>query len=172
MTTLSFPFPTASRTVLAPLTTVFTPAATCSSYVANGILAPTVDYWQAQACSDGAPVDALPCWPPALVQTSIPLHGRGFYSPGLSCPAGYTSACTAAQSTNGSPSPLALGTSFVFQYPLTAGETAIGCCPGLVKTRECTNMPNILQRFDLRIWDRPKFHMADMYVHRNERASR
>lgn len=133
MSTASSPLPlsaTATRTVLAPLTTVFTPAASCNSYMANGALAVTETYWQGQACSGGKPVDTPSCWPPALVQeTSTPFHGRGFYSPGISCPAGYSSACTAALNTDGSPSSLALGTSFVFEFPLTAGETAIGCCP-------------------------------------------
>ena len=129
-TSLQLISPTATRQILAPLTTIFTPAATCNSYIANGVLEAQETYWQGQACSGGGPVDTASCWPPVLVaDTSTPFHGRGFYSPGGPCPVGYSSACTAALMTNGSPSPLALGTSFLFEFPLTAGETAIGCCP-------------------------------------------
>lgn len=85
--------------------------------------------------------DDVDCWPPAAVETPsstapdaespavTPLNGRGFYSPGLVCPKGYTTACTQAISDDGSHSAITQGVSFTFQFDLSAGETAVGCCP-------------------------------------------
>ncbi|CAF9924369.1 MAG: hypothetical protein GOMPHAMPRED_003608 [Gomphillus americanus] len=122
----------ATRSILAPLTTTFTPPAQCSTFGVEGDLSSTLQYWQGQTCSGGFPHDASACWPPALLPVPSPppnLNGWGLYSPGLHCPVGYYSACTQAVKTDGSPSSLQLGTSFDFQFPLTAGETGIGCCP-------------------------------------------
>lgn len=44
----------------------------------------------------------------------------GFYSPGLVCPDGYLSACTATWDGF---------SDWQVQFPMTAGETAVGCCP-------------------------------------------
>ena len=74
---------------------------------------------------------AVPCWPSATT-TPPPgekINGFGYYSPGLYCPSGYVSACTQAMLPNGAPSPMTSGVSFSFQFPPSAGETAIGCCP-------------------------------------------
>jgi hypothetical protein len=76
--------------------------------------------------------DDTNCWPTA---TSYPprskpaLSGLGFYSPGLSCPTGYTSACTAISDSTARPVPTPGPINGAFQFPLVAGETAIGCCP-------------------------------------------
>lgn len=63
------------------------------------------------------PDDNTECWPPR----STPFTQRGFYSPGLECPGGYYSACSATfgGSRNG----------WNYGFPLTSGETAVGCCP-------------------------------------------
>ncbi|KAI0418213.1 hypothetical protein F5X98DRAFT_386438 [Xylaria grammica] len=79
--------------------------------------------WAAQTCVDGVVTDNQECWPPRA--TNVPttgdaLLGWGVYSPGIVCPGGYTSAAAA---THGGSS------NFKFEYPLTAGERAIGCCP-------------------------------------------
>ena len=114
-----------SRLVLGPLTTTYTAPEICSIYAYAGTYA-----FQAQGCRQGAPADTSSCWPSASVTApSPPYWGWGFYSPGLACPNGYTSACTAAALADGSPSPITSGTSFKFQFPLLPGETAVGCCP-------------------------------------------
>ncbi|KAM3501722.1 hypothetical protein MY10362_005339 [Beauveria mimosiformis] len=53
--------------------------------------------------------------------------GWGFYSPGLVCPDGYTTACTAIFGQRAD---------WSTQFPLVAGETAVGCCP---TGYDCTN---------------------------------
>ncbi|KAI1361979.1 hypothetical protein F5Y08DRAFT_355640 [Xylaria arbuscula] len=70
----------------------------------------------------GRPDDNTECWPPRnpgfTADTS--LLGWGFYSPGLACPEGYYEACSATFAGN---------SDWVPQFPLTTGETAVGCCP-------------------------------------------
>lgn len=113
------------RTNLGPLTTTFTPPPACTINVA-GCATCAVAY-QGQECltSIGA-ADATTCWPPTSAgasSVSPPFLGRGFYSPGLICPSGYTSACSA---TAGGSS------AWPVEYPLNYGETAVGCCPTYV----------------------------------------
>ena len=75
---------------------------------------------QAQTCDNLLLIDATTCWP-NLPQSSISLHGAGYYSPGLICPVGYSTACTATGIG---------GSNFEYQFPLSVGdETAVGCCP-------------------------------------------
>ncbi|KAH8771020.1 hypothetical protein F5883DRAFT_551694 [Diaporthe sp. PMI_573] len=50
----------------------------------------------------------------------LPFRGWGFYSPGLICPHGYTSACTATAKG---------GAQWPVQFVMLEGETAVGCCP-------------------------------------------
>ncbi|KAK3339051.1 hypothetical protein B0H65DRAFT_433093 [Neurospora tetraspora] len=102
----------ADRVNLGPLTTVFTAPAACST----AIFADNKLGWRGQLCvDDGQSItDNTDCWPGTQ---------RGFYSPGLFCPEGYTSACTAS-AVDGVTS-----TGWKAQYPLQDGETAIGCCP-------------------------------------------
>jgi hypothetical protein len=74
--------------------------------------------------------DATACWPPATTgpptaRSSLRdwnFGGWGFYSPGLVCPGGYTSACSAIANQTA-----ALG--WDVEYSMLAGETAVGCCP-------------------------------------------
>lgn len=106
-------------TNLGPLTATFTPPPACTVAVADGSSG-----FLSQACDpiNGA-VDALSCWPPlsaGVASPSPPFHGLGFYSPGVACPSGYASACSAtAGGSAGWP----------VQFSLQAGETAVGCCP-------------------------------------------
>ncbi|KAI3319879.1 hypothetical protein HD806DRAFT_508182 [Xylariaceae sp. AK1471] len=93
--------------------------------------------WAAQTCiGQGTTVtDNQKCWPPRATKvpkTSGALVGWGIYSPGLLCPDGFTSVVGA---THGGSS------NFDFQFPLTAGETAIGCCPkgGFSAIRDINN---------------------------------
>ncbi|KAI8948136.1 hypothetical protein F4801DRAFT_581666 [Xylaria longipes] len=108
------------RTNLGPLTTA-TWTYTCTEVIQR--CSSCDDGWAAQTCMTGVVTDNKECWPPTATDvpaTSGALSGWGVYSPGIVCPGGYTSAAAA---THGGSS------DFQFQYPLTAGETALGCCP-------------------------------------------
>ncbi|CAJ2502484.1 Uu.00g098780.m01.CDS01 [Anthostomella pinea] len=117
---------TTARANLGPLTAPFTYPASCT--VAVQACSTCGTFWQAQTCSDNAAntqgvQDNAACWPPrdnAAIATEVAFGGWGFYSPGLSCPVGFATACSATANVAG-------GTSF--QFPLEAGETGVGCCP-------------------------------------------
>jgi hypothetical protein len=117
-----------ARTILGPLTTTFTPAPSCTIPV---IACSTCNYgWGAQTCFSGGVEDFTGCWPATGTSANLPsptqpLWGWGFYSPGLVCPQGYASACSAT-ATN-----IATGT-WTPQWSMSAGETAVGCCPRCV----------------------------------------
>lgn len=161
--TTSLPPVNQPRTILGPLTTTFTPPASCANvfYMTGS----TSEYWygrtgwRAQSCvgafgnamvsceSQSLPrsrhrdvsisshpakgsltsqIDATQCWPPTTAGAaypSPPFSGWGFYSPGIACPQGHTSACEAT--ANGS-------AQWPVQYELEEGETAVGCCPTYV----------------------------------------
>ena len=117
------------RVILGPLTTTFTPPAPCS--VAIGLCATCDVAWWGQTCSPKTVHDDKSCWPATTTGASdpgFPLYGWGFYSPGLNCPAGYTSACSA---TAGSKS------NWKVQFKMEAEETFVGCCPSGFK---CGNL--------------------------------
>lgn len=121
----------ASRLVLGPLTTTFTADPVCATPFLNG---DGFDGYLCQQCDGTSGSNSIrddaSCWPPVTVTTpSPPLAGWGLYSPGLACPVGYVSACTNALLDNGLPSALSSEDPFSFQHALTAGETAVGCCP-------------------------------------------
>ncbi|KAH7123143.1 hypothetical protein EDB81DRAFT_913280 [Dactylonectria macrodidyma] len=68
--------------------------------------------------------DNAECWPDrtsSVTQTNKELRGWGYYSPGISCPAGYEKRCSATGTADVS--------GFTFQFPLLESETGIGCCP-------------------------------------------
>ncbi|GMG27618.1 unnamed protein product [Aspergillus oryzae] len=117
---------TSLRTNLGPLTTTFTYPESCT--VAVGACPTCTQGWQAQTCSNNAfnhqgVQDDVECWPPRAnptLATGVALNGWGFYSPGIHCPAGMVTACSATGGSNGG---------FQFQYSLNDGETAVGCCP-------------------------------------------
>jgi hypothetical protein len=107
---------------LGPLTTTFTPPPACATAVAA---CPTCNSaLLGQSCdAAGAPVDAASCWPAmtgAAASPSAPFHGLGFYSPGVACPNGYASACSATAGAS---------SGWAMQFNLAALETAVGCCP-------------------------------------------
>ncbi|KAI0453906.1 hypothetical protein F5B21DRAFT_504795 [Xylaria acuta] len=126
------------RTNLGPLTTA-TWTYTCTEVIQE---CGTCDKgWAAQTCITGIVTDNKDCWPPRATNvppTSGALLGWGVYSPGIVCPGGYTSAAAA---THGGSS------DFDFQYPLTAGETAIGCCPkgGFIPIRDVNQRQTCVQ---------------------------
>ena len=80
--------------------------------------------FQGQTCDGDINFDQTDCWPPTapgVRATPAPLGARGFYSPGLVCPAGYASTCGGTAGRG--------DTAWAFNFRLTAGETAVGCCP-------------------------------------------
>jgi hypothetical protein len=80
--------------------------------------------WRAQTCNQNVQAhDYTDCWPPrASYATSDPgvMMGWGFYSPGLACPAGYT---TVAMATAGG------AQGWRVEYEMNPSETAAACCP-------------------------------------------
>lgn len=116
-------------TTIGPLTTVFSFPESCT---VNLVMQPdSSELFQGQKCVtelDGnqSPLrDNHECWPPMdpdfnLPVPAPPFSGWGFYSPGLECPTGYTSACTAIEG---------LRPDWDIEFVLDPGETAIGCCP-------------------------------------------
>jgi hypothetical protein len=121
-----------SRTILGPLTTVFTPPPLCTTVFAETTLGSDDGFyvWRAQTCYHGSGGEASSvlrdnsdCWPTPTTGVSAPYGpflGWGFYSPGLLCPQGYSRACTAVAGAK---------TEWPAQFVLDAGETAVGCCP-------------------------------------------
>jgi hypothetical protein len=123
----SFPVRLAmSGTVLGPLTTAWSPPDSCTVYVPECVGAKCTKAYRAQQCvgPQAWGSDNAECWPPVTVSTpKPPFQGWGYYSPGLVCPTGYTTACTAEYG----------GTSeWNMQFTLAPGETAVGCCPEYV----------------------------------------
>lgn len=113
-----------TRPILGPLTTEFTAPPDCSFAGVSGT--PLSIGFLGQTCVGDALADASTCWPPATPaapSATTPLSGWGFYSPGISCPAGHTTACYA---THG------FRTGWDMQYTMEEGETAVGCCPTYV----------------------------------------
>ncbi|KAL2159379.1 hypothetical protein VTH06DRAFT_2383 [Thermothelomyces fergusii] len=119
---------------LGPLTTTFTPPPACTVAVAErrnrladffGVGGDRDIAFLAQECSRGKPHDATSCWPATskgVEEKEAPLYGWGFYSPGLHCPVGYATACSATGGSEG-------GSDWPVQFKLRDGETAVGCCP-------------------------------------------
>ncbi|KAL5615349.1 hypothetical protein BROUX41_005397 [Berkeleyomyces rouxiae] len=109
------------RNILGPLTTTFTPPASCTSLF--GECSTCLQGWRAQVCLETKQIENTDCWPgtsQGAASATQPLQGWGFYSPGIVCPAGHYSACSAtAGSTSG----------WEVQFSMIAGETAVGCCP-------------------------------------------
>ncbi|KAK3297113.1 uncharacterized protein B0H64DRAFT_372513 [Chaetomium fimeti] len=123
----------ASGTWLGPLTTAWSIPDSCSLHVVG---CETCDgAFRGQQCAikdeKAAPMDNTSCWPPVrrgAGTPAAPFAGWGFYSPGLACPTGYTSACTAEYGRR---------QDWDLQFTLVEGETAVGCCPTGFK---CTNL--------------------------------
>ncbi|KAL7938640.1 hypothetical protein V8C35DRAFT_288748 [Trichoderma chlorosporum] len=117
-------FTSQAGTLLGPLTTTWTMPETCSIYMPP--CATCGQGFRAQSCnaiSGGRVQDNTACWPPATQGVSSPgwpFEGWGFYSPGIVCPAGYVTACTAVYGQR---------PQWDTQFTLVSSETAVGCCP-------------------------------------------
>ncbi|KAL6806768.1 hypothetical protein GGI42DRAFT_292537 [Trichoderma sp. SZMC 28013] len=111
-------------TLLGPLTTTWTMPESCSIYMPP--CSTCTQGFRGQSCnaiSDGRVQDNTACWPPAkpgIASPSWPFVGWGFYSPGIACPAGYMTACTAVYGQR---------PQWDIQFTLVSSETAVGCCP-------------------------------------------
>jgi hypothetical protein len=112
-------------TALGPLTTAWKMPDECSVNIVN--CATCGEGFRGQQCvlreGEARAEDHTRCWPPATPgagSPSWPFMGWGYYSPGVSCPVGYTAACTAEYGGR---------SEWAHQFTLVPGETAIGCCP-------------------------------------------
>lgn len=118
-------FTSESGVWLGPLTTTWSMPDSCSVYIVN---CPTCqEGFRGQQCvmngQTGRAQDHTTCWPPTrrgVESRQYPFVGWGFYSPGLACPTGYTTACTAEYGRR---------PEWNIQFTLNPGETAAGCCP-------------------------------------------
>ena len=124
------PIPTPTRPNLGPLTTVFVPPPHCTRAALSGSNAVFGQSCSAVDEKTATPADDTGCWPratayPTPAAGKPSLAGMGFYSPGLLCPTGYVSACTAVSATKGA-SGRAPEVTGRFMFPLVAGETAVG----------------------------------------------
>jgi hypothetical protein len=118
-----------ARTILGPLTITYTAPSSCAVGVWRSFCNNLE--WQAQSCfssrsgstTNYGVEDNTDCWPPrsSFISTPTPpLYGWGFYSPGLVCPNGMESACSATGSGS---------SGWPVQFGLLEQETAVGCCP-------------------------------------------
>lgn len=114
---------------LGPLTTTWTMPSTCT------LVFPYVNSqsdrwfgWRGERCDASGDVrDSKDCWPPrrqGVEDREYAIGGWGFYSPGVVCPAGYTTACSNVEGQRPG--------AWSAQFPLFSGETALGCCPTYV----------------------------------------
>jgi hypothetical protein len=130
--------------LLGPLTTTFTAPTRCSqAYWVSGtsrVYNPTlgqictivdgeIDYSQDSSCLPpvASTILASLVGPSEIIYTTY--NYRGYYSPGIACPAGYTTACAAQVGADGIQSALSNFQSFGFVHSATADETVAGCCP-------------------------------------------
>ncbi|KAK7568751.1 hypothetical protein BKA81DRAFT_382553 [Phyllosticta paracitricarpa] len=127
---------------LGALTTIFTPPPDCQIGYRSALLIDGIklsgDYSTfstptyvtiaqlAKKCSNGLQGDAVSCWPSA---SSTPyaddVRAWGFFSPGLFCPVGYSTACASVASAN----PYSTFPIHAFDFYARGGDTVAGCCP-------------------------------------------
>lgn len=111
------------RVILGPLLTTFIPPPQCT--VGVGICSTCNVVFLGQTCAPSGAQDGTTCWPPTTSGALAPqptLQGWGFYSPGIACPSGYTSRCSAVADSDREPG-------WKLQFLQEPGETAVGCCP-------------------------------------------
>jgi hypothetical protein len=117
-------------TLLGPLTTVWSQPLSCSIFY-TALDEDDLYLWAGQRCASingdkKARIEDDPdCWPPrakGVKDHKQPFNGWGFYSPGIKCPKGYRTACSAIHGDQ----------QWDIQYTPKSGETAVGCCPEYV----------------------------------------
>lgn len=156
-------FTSHAGTLLGPLTTAWSMPDSCTNFVVN--CAECTFGFRGQQCVAGTSStnaeDHTTCWPPAISRAGTPRHpfiGWGFYSPGLACPTGYTTACTAQHGGRAE---------WDIQFTLVPGETAVGCCPEYVA--DCQRLfvscqTGVLTSFAQRV---PVYEPQRQHVHRH-----
>lgn len=115
------------RTVIGPLTTIFTPPPECSTLQ---IEAGQVGWGErcTHSAGDNLLIDRTECFPSGLFPTSEAFIS--FYSPGLECPHGFFHACTVSREYVALPSFSSTNQAeYSVWKALELGETAIRCCP-------------------------------------------
>lgn len=117
------------RKLIAPLTTLFHPPSQCNQYTFIGAATDPAAVQYSEICAvfnfEGAcPSQTPPACLPHVTNYSDVAGPGFFYSPGLICPSGWSTAASVAQGkeTTGLVSGVDVGT-------LLAGETAVVCCP-------------------------------------------
>lgn len=156
--------------MLGPLTTSWSIPSRCSVNYVN--CETCIEAFRGQHCvtsgGTGPVEDDIGCWPPAasLNQATHPFLGLGFYSPGLACPTGYTTACTAEYGRRAQ---------WDIQFSLVPGETAIGCCPeyvelSLLESCELKEPADWSQRLQVRKQGRQHMHRRPLFRHPDDRA--
>lgn len=137
-----------------PLTTVFTPPSSCLTFRAQrSTVGPdgssyslyrqpwgfdctavhTNSSWSVQFTKDSA------CFPSSTITTSVGIEYQGIYSPGLTCPFGWTAACVVPQTAERPPFH---GSPALYRLwgVLKTSETFIGCCPPYVPSNMSYNV--------------------------------
>lgn len=130
--------------LLGPLTTTFTTPSRCNQAywfsASDEVYDPTIGqvcatvngtiaYSQDSACLPSVtPFISASLVGPSVVPYTL-YNYQGYYSPGIACPAGYSTACAAQAGSDGIQSALSNFQSFGFLYTATADETVVGCCP-------------------------------------------
>ncbi|KAH8772493.1 hypothetical protein F5883DRAFT_641863 [Diaporthe sp. PMI_573] len=112
-----------AATILGPLTATFTQPPECTTAVAQ-VSGEVLLGRLAEVCGVETGVLDTACWPPTsfgVPGPSTESPGWGYYSPGIICPAGHTSACSATGGLLGKKD-------WPMQYTLSDTETAVGCC--------------------------------------------
>ncbi|KAL7799240.1 hypothetical protein V8C37DRAFT_399059 [Trichoderma ceciliae] len=117
-------FTNEAGTLLGPLTKTWAMPESCSIYLEP--CSTCNQGFAGQSCNavnGGQVQDNTECWPPVragIASPTWPFIGWGFYSPGLACPKGYVTACTAVYGQR---------PQWDIQFTLVSSETAVGCCP-------------------------------------------
>ena len=137
-------FPVSTTTNFGPLTTVFTPPDDCSTAYVHAAGEGLYGFWGSSCEIDtkgsvpgSNPAPRATCVPgnhgdyyagaDSAIFTSIPV-----YSPGLVCPAGWTSACSISRIKGGAPPStgrFVTPADYYIWNQLREGETATACCP-------------------------------------------
>jgi hypothetical protein len=123
-----------SRTNVGPLTTVFTPPTACFTPAIESDADPSVfQAYYGNTCiatGTGSTLVLAPsCYPPGTGIVFASYSTMPFYSPGLSCPAGFTSACAVTRVEGETLPQSTRSTDPNIWSMLEPGETAIACCP-------------------------------------------
>lgn len=129
-----------------PLTTIFTPAESCTSILAYMTLAPDTVFSdrfsslsllyisRGVACGSGSPFNPVApdsaCYPSGFTEVNsnwfADASATPVFSPGVLCPSGFTADRGVYRRGDDTGAPT---TGLASEYGLKPGELAVGCCP-------------------------------------------